>query len=190
MLRTAPAVVSASRKGSLRQVQTLLGSSPNKATTGAAKLGIWMVHATTSAVIVPRPMNTDRRQRPGVGASSAHNDSIIGGVGSTSRAAAGTTLTSERPPRSARCSSRRRGTRKTADGDDGRCAHPERMFVIPLLEANANLEAVGEAHPVQRAPHVGQHADGLPVSRPVRPADSLHDAAKWSARGADEVNVR
>ena len=95
MPRIAPAAVSASRGGSLRQVQTLLGSSPKKAATGAAKLGTWSDHATTSAVTVPSPMNADRRQRPGVGARSAQNDSIIPGVRWICRGTAGTTLTSD-----------------------------------------------------------------------------------------------
>src|SRR5262249_11584748 len=71
------------------------GNSPKKATTGAENVGIWTVHASTSAVIVPSPSNTDRFQRPGVGTSSAHSDSIIRGVGRSSRNDAGTALTSE-----------------------------------------------------------------------------------------------
>ena len=74
MLTTAPAVASASRRGTSRYLQTLLGCSAMKAITGAENLGTWSVQSSTSAVIVPNPINTDRRQRPGVGASSAHND--------------------------------------------------------------------------------------------------------------------
>ena len=40
-------------------------------------------------------MNADRRQRAGVGARSAENDSIIPGVGWICRGTAGTTLTSD-----------------------------------------------------------------------------------------------
>jgi hypothetical protein len=79
----------------LRQVQTLLGSSPKKAAIGAAKLGTWSAHATTSAVAVPSPKNTDRRQRPGAGASSAQSDWMMRGVAWMTGGAAETALTSE-----------------------------------------------------------------------------------------------
>src|SRR3989442_7936774 len=110
MLTIAPAVVSASRWGSLRQVQTLAGSSPKKATTGAENVGTWIVHASMSAVIVLSPMNTDRRQRPGVGAISVRNDSIIRGVRPTVCGGAGTTLmTDARPQRGGAAAAMARG---------------------------------------------------------------------------------
>src|SRR5262245_64869363 len=77
-------------------------------------------------------------------------------------------------------SPRRRGRpgRKTADGYDGRGAHPEGVLWVLLLEADANLESVGEADPVQRLLHVRQHAHRGPVLRFVGPADPLHDPAE------------
>src|SRR5262245_20576845 len=47
---------------------------------------------------------------------------------------------------------------KSADGDDGGGAHAERAVRIALLEPDAHRKAIGEAHPVERAPHRGQHA--------------------------------
>ena len=51
----------------------------------------------------------------------------------------------------------RRG-RKSTNGDDGRGAHPEGALRVVLLEPDADLEPVGQAHPVQRLPHFWQHA--------------------------------
>ncbi len=65
---------------------------------------------------------------------------------------------------SARRRSRGRLGRKTADGDDRRGAHAEGPLRVALLEANANLEPVGQAHPVQGAPHLGQHPTVAPSS--------------------------
>src|SRR5262245_57744571 len=87
---------------------------------------------------------------------------------------------------------RRRGCpwRKTEDGYDGRGTHPEGAFRVLLLEADANLESVGEADPVQRLPDVRQHAHRGPVLRFVGPADPLHDPAEASARIAEKVHLR
>src|SRR5262245_24423575 len=85
---------------------------------------------------------------------------------------------------------RERPRRKTADGDDGRGSHPEGAFRVLLLEADANLESVGEADPVQRLLHVRQHAHRGPVLRFIGPADPLHDSAEASAGIAEKVHLR
>src|SRR5262249_22103959 len=90
-------------------------------------------------------------------------------------------------------SPRRRGRpgRNTADGDDGRGAHPEGALCVLLLEADANLEPVGEADPVQRLLHVRQHTPHRgPVLRLVGPTDPLHDPAEASAWIAEKVYLR
>src|SRR5262245_50273003 len=85
---------------------------------------------------------------------------------------------------------RRRPGRKTADSDDGRGAHPEGVLWVLLLQADANLESVGEADPVQRLLYVRQHAHRGPVLRSVGPADPLHNSAEALAGIAEKVHLR
>src|SRR5262244_2210026 len=89
-------------------------------------------------------------------------------------------------------SPRRRGRpgRKTADGYDGRGAHPEGVLWVLLLETDANLESVGEADPVQRLLHVRQHAHRGSILRLVGPANPLHNTAQASTRIAEKVHLR
>jgi len=160
MLTTAPAVVSASRSGSLRQVQTLLGCSARQAMTGAENVGIWTVHATTNAVIVPsrrtrtaasarcrRQLGPQRLDHPGrrVGQPLGRPDDAHSRApaqrGAAAAAAAGgnprmvtTAVVPIRNGCSGSRSSRRTRTWKRLPGA-----------------------------PSQRAPHVGQHADRLAV---------------------------
>src|SRR6266404_1672394 len=92
MDRIAATAASSSRETRLCQVQRVVGWSAKNATTGAAKLGTWSENDTTSAVSVPSPMNTARRQRPGAGASSAHSESITASPSTRRSPAAGPTI--------------------------------------------------------------------------------------------------
>jgi hypothetical protein len=59
-----------------------------------------------------------------------------------------------------------------------------------LLKSHADLEAIGEADPVERLLHLRQHAHRGAILRLVGPANSLHNSAEPPARIAEKVHVR
>src|SRR5262249_9557886 len=153
-----------------------------KAATGAEKMGSWSPQDSTRAVVVPRPWNTDRGQRPGVDDRLVRNDATIPGVAEPT--------VGREPVGSARLRSGRRATRQPSDSDDGRSAHAKRVFGVTLFEKDAYLKPTSQAHPVQRPPDLRQQADHGAVVRAIGPADPLHHASEGSPRGSDQVHVR
>src|SRR5437588_7128447 len=93
-----------------------------------------------------------------------------GARGGTRAAEQRTPTISARKRQSARASGRRGPVWKPTDGDDGRGAHPEGALRVLLLEADADLEPIGQTYPVQRAPHLGQHPHRGPIVRSIGPA--------------------
>jgi len=68
-----------------------------------------------------------------------------------------------------------------------RCLDDE--FAI-LVEADANLESVGEADPIQRLLNFRQHAHRGSILRLVGPANPLHNTAEASTGIAEKVHLR